>query len=468
MKKFTFLLGCIFSIWCITALYAQKESKSSDVPPIEQMRAEENYSFLEKNDSPKLFLKSLKWIPISRKENVFLSLGGQYRPRVEYFNNVNYTNQNQSYYSQRLALYVNFTVGKYFRVFGELYHGATTDGKIFLESDVLDWHQAFIEFIIPLKERNSLSLRFGRQELSLGGSRFIGLREGPNIRQSFDLAKLRAVINDIQILAFYGNYVNPNFEAFDNRFDLFNSSGADPIVWSLGGRIPLNIKTNHSLDLYYVGFQSNQVKLNDVIGEENRHSLGVRSFGSAGKRWTFNTEVIYQFGDLAGSAISAYNLETDWKYSLKTKTRTVLGLKLDISSGDKEEGDGQLQTFNPLFVNPAIYSLAGLNTPANLTSLHPNVTFIFDKITFFMDYAFFYRTSLNDGLYTPARFLIREANGFSERKIGDSFGLQMSYYLNRNTSFDLRTTYFVAGDFINASGTSENTFYIAPTINFRF
>jgi hypothetical protein len=210
------------------------------------------------------------------------------------------------------------------------------------------------------------------------------------------------------------------------------------------------------------------VKLNDVVGEENRHSLGVRSFGNAGKQWTYNTEVIYQFGDLGGSAISAFNIETDWKYILKTKTRTLLGLKLDISSGDIEQGDGQIQTFNPLFTNPAIYSLAGLNTPANLSSLHPNVTFVFNKMSVYMDYAIFYRTSLNDGLYAPPRFITRDANALTERKIGDTFGLQFSYELNRNTSFDLRTTYFIAGDFIKASGASENIFYIAPTLNFRF
>jgi hypothetical protein len=232
--------------------------------------------------------------------------------------------------------------------------------------------------------------------------------------------------------------------------------------------VPTATNGKHTLDIYYVGFQSDQVKLNDVIGEEKRHSLGFRSFGNVGKQWTYNTEVIYQFGDLAGSAISAFNIETDWKYALKTKINTLIGLKLDISSGDKEQGDGKLQTFNPLFTNPAIYSLAGLNTPANLSSLHPNVTFIFNKMSVYVDYATFYRTSLNDGLYTPPRFLVREPNGFSDRKIGDTFGLQLSYELNRNTSFDLRTTYFIAGDFIKVSGDSENIFYIAPTLSFRF
>lgn len=341
-------------------------------------------------------------------------------------------------------------------------------GKIFLESDVVDWHQGFLEIKLPLQKKNSLSVRFGRQELNLGASRFIGLREGPNIRQSFDLTKVNAAFEHFEILAFYGTYVNPDFEAFDNPFDFFDIEPADPIVWSLGGRIPLGQKSTHTLDVYYVGFQSDQVKLNDVVGEENRHSLGIRSFGNAGERWTYNTEIIYQFGDLTGNSLTAYNIETDWKFVLKTRVKTLLGLKLDISSGDREQGDGKLQTFNPLFVNPAIYSLAGLNTPANLSSLHPNVIFAFDKMSLLIDNAIFFRTSLQDGLYTPPRFLVREANGLSDRKIGDTFGLQFNYEFNRNISFDRRITYFIAGDFIKASGDSENIFYMAPTLNFRF
>jgi hypothetical protein len=97
------------------------------------------------------------------------------------------------------------------------------------------------------------------------------------------LVKWNAVFQGISLVAYYGTYVNPDFEAFDNTFDLFSSQRADPVVWSLGARIPLTKKADHALDFYYVGFQSDQVKLNDVIGAENRHSIGIRSFGSAGK-----------------------------------------------------------------------------------------------------------------------------------------------------------------------------------------
>jgi len=132
-------------------------------------------------------------------------------------------------------------------------------------------------------------------------------------------------------------------------------------------------------------------------------------------------------------------------------------------------GDDKVQTFNPFFVNPALYSLAAVNTPANSTSLHPNFTVYPAKgISIFVDYALFYRTQANDGLYAPPRFLSREANGLTEKHIGDVLGLQFTYEINRNISFDIRSSYFIAAKFIEATGESENTFYVAPTANFRF
>jgi len=122
-----------------------------------------------------------------------------------------------------------------------------------------------------------------------------------------------------------------------------------------------------------------------------------------------------------------------------------------------------------MFVNPAIYSLAAVNTPSNLTSFHPNLTiFPSEGVSIYMDYALFYRTRANDGLYTPPRFPLREPNGVDEKHIGDVVGMQANWEANRNVSFDLRVSYFIVGKFIEATGSAENTFYIAPTISLKF
>lgn len=463
---------------CISCLvqfsYAQDtiEAEKLAPPSFKTNRADEDYSYLkDAENSPysKGFVDALKFIPLSKNKAFYFSLGGQYRPRFEYTNNVDYKDGSENYYSQRLNIHTNIVLGKYIRVFGELYHGYTSDQERLLETDNIDFHQAFIEFKIPIHENKNLSFKFGRQELALGASRLIGNREGPNMRRSFDLVKTKLKIDNTAIVALYGKEVNPRFKAFDNKFTLFDNEATNPEIWIIGAQFPIK-NLNGTNEVYYLGFKSKAAGFSDVFGEEVRHSVGLRRFGTLGKRISYNTEVIYQFGDLDGSTISAFNIETDWKYTLiHTKWTPKIGLKFDWSTGDKATNDGKLQTFNPLFVNPAIYSLAAVNTPANLNSLHPNITvFPMKNVSIYIDYALFYRTTKEDGLYTPPRFQIREANTSSEKHIGDALGIQINYQINRNISFDIRSSYFIPGKFIKASGDSKSIFYIAPTMNFKF
>ncbi|MDT0607723.1 alginate export family protein [Croceitalea rosinachiae] len=451
---------------------AQEKTEKQEPPALKTNRAQEDYTYLkdlEKNPYKKGFADDLKYIALNSNRSIYLSIGGQYRPRIEHFTNEDYTSNDETFYSQRLALHTSLNLGEYFRVFGELYHGYTSSGEQFPESDVIDLHQAFIEFQILKGENENSSISFGRQELVLGASRLVGNREGPNMRRSFDLAKVIYGYSQFKVKVFYGKEVSPQFEAFDNEFSLFDKDATNPQLWGFGMQFPV-YNLNGDYELYYLGFKSKTAGFSDVFGEEKRHSIGFRSYGAIGKRLSYNTEFIYQFGDLDGSTISAFNLETDWKYKLINMVwKPTLGLKLDWSTGDREIGDGKLNTFNPLFVNPALYSLAGVNTPANLTSFHPSLTvFPFDQFSIFVDYALFYRTQSADGLYTPPRFQNRQANGIEENHIGDALGIQLNYEFNRNISFDLRSTYFIAGKFIKSSGESENTFYIAPTLSFKF
>ena len=439
-----------------------------ELAPIKLLRAEESYLFLQESNTDQLFLQPFKLIEINSSKGAFLTLGGEYRARFESFTNEGYTNENDAYYSQRLDVHASLQLGSKIRIFGELYHGYTTGEERILEDEEIDLHQGFLEIKFLNKASSDLSLRLGRQEIGYGASRLIGIREGPNMRRSFDLAKLAYKKGKGSLNIIYGNELAYGFGALDNESNLFQSNKQTPTIW--GAYLQENfIGKPGNLDFYYFGFQSNTSRFNDVVGKETRHSVGVRSYGKIG-RYSFNTELIYQFGELGESTISAYNFETDWKYVLTNYGwKPTLGLRLDLSSGDVNTGDGKIQTFNPMFVNPAIYSLAAVNTPSNLTSFHPNLTvYPAEGFSIYIDYALFYRTQSNDGLYTPPRFILRESNGINEKHIGDVLGLQANWEVNRNIAFDLRSSYFIAGKFIQATGESKNTFYIAPTISFKF
>ncbi|MEM8897304.1 MAG: alginate export family protein, partial [Bacteroidota bacterium] len=265
-----------------------------------------------------------------------------------------------------------------------------------------------------------------------------------------------------------GGEVGISAGAFDNTSTFFDSGNSNPELWGI--YMNRSLKENvRFIELYYLGFYSEFSAFNDVTGEETRHSFGLRSYGTLGK-FTYNSELIFQVGEVGNSNVFAYNFEADWKFLLsKEGWKPQIGLKLDWSSGDQKAGDNKVGTFNPIFVNPGIYSLASVNTPANITSLHPNVSISPTKKLFiYVDYAFFYRTQTSDGFYRPPRFLSRPASTNGEKFLGETFGLLLNYEINRNISFDLVAYFFLSGAFLEATGESENISFIAPTMSFKF
>lgn len=458
---------------CIQNSLAQEHKEEKKEPPAFSIfRQNENYDYLKNNqDNPyeDNFFDPIKFIPLDSKEAIYLSLGGQMRPRFEYFSNRLWLGeQDENYYSHRLALHSNLVLGNHFRVFGELYHGYTSHEKEFAQYDKIDLHQAFVDIKIPFKTKTSVLLRLGRQEMTFGAARLIGLREGPNIRRAFDATRFIYKHGKTNIQAFYGKEVKANFEAFDNDFTLFDKNADNPQLWGLYSRFKIKGLTGNN-ELYYLGFQSDHSRFNDVSGKETRHSIGLRRFGIANGRWQYNTEIIYQFGTINNSNINAFNIETDWHYLINTPWKPKPGIKLQYASGDKDTSDGKINTFNPMFVNPSYYSLALTITPVNIFGMHPSISVSpTEKLNLYAEWAFFWRASKKDALYKPPRFINRPANNVSERSIGNQVGFKASYEINRNLSFDIDMSYFIAGNFQKLTGESENIFHLAPTLSYKF
>ncbi|MEM6269827.1 MAG: alginate export family protein [Bacteroidota bacterium] len=431
-------------------------------------RAKEDYGNL-KDSTQRKGLEIIKYIPILPKKNIYFSIGGSYRARMEHFSNRFWFPDDLTYYAQRLSFHTDLYLGKYVRFFGEFYHGLKTGPEEFPQSDLVDWHQGFVEVKFPVNKKNQLTFTFGRQEMKLGAGRLVDLRVGPNMRRSFDLGKASFQNQYGSLKLFYGHEVNLGFDAFDNAFSLFDAAAPNARLGGAYSQFSLPGEKGGT-DLYYLYFGSDNAAFNDVLGSETRHSTGIRRWGKVGNRFSYNTEFIYQFGQLGSNQIRAFNLETDYRYAfVKIKWRPTPGLKFDWSTGDRAGGDGILNSFNPMFVNPAIYSLAGVNTPVNLLSIHPSLLlFPSRKIMLNLEFASFFRASREDGLYIPVSLLFRNADGLQERHIGNVVGLFAKYTHNRHLSFDIRSSYFTTGNFVDRSGSSLPIFHIATTGNFLF
>ncbi len=456
------LLVWTVCIWIPPALHAQNVAQDTiHIPALSFFRAEEDYAYLRQRsadtvDMAKGRFDAIKFIPLNREENIWLSFGGQYRPRFEFFDQrfLQKTNGTDSYYSHRMALNASINLTDHFRVFGEFYHGMLSRaGNTPVQDDPLALHQLFVEPKIKWGGA-ILSLRLGRQEMSYGISRLIGMREGPNIRLSFDAARLKYERNTTSIDAFYGREVLPNFEVFNDR------TNKDMGFWGVYSKFFIT-NGNGFTDLYYLGLNRKQATYEAGSAEENRHTFGLRMSGKNGERFHYNTELMYQFGTFGDHTISSFAAELDYRYVFQNMPfKPVLGLKLDYIAGDKDINDDKHNSFNSLFANPTYFGLSSTIAPTNLFDIHPSVRLNFtDKIGAGLNWDFLWRASTDDGVYAPAGFLLFPGSANDHRFIGQEFGVNTIWVFGPHLNLSGEFSCLVPGRFIKEQNGGSLTYF---------
>jgi hypothetical protein len=99
----------------------------------------------------------------------------------------------ENYILHRLLLGGDFHVGPYVRTFvqiGDELEAGRLPGPQPTDINRGDLAQGFVELNLPAGERSTMNARVGRQEMTFGSGRLVDIREGPNIRQSFDGARV--------------------------------------------------------------------------------------------------------------------------------------------------------------------------------------------------------------------------------------------------------------------------------------
>ncbi len=246
-------------------------------------------------------------------------------------------------------------------------------------------------------------LRMGRQEISLGGGKKTGLREGPNQRRAFDGVRFSMnLVNRGPLDFIYGREVQPNPSFFKDR------SYSGPKLFGVWANSLFNWNEAVHLDLFYLGFERKNAIYNQGIGDEKRHSLGARFWKRTGFI-QFDYEATYQFGDFANGDISAWGLATETSFRLNDRTlQPRLGFKLNFASGDDNPNDNELGTYNALFPNPTYVSQAAIYAPGNGFDIQPYVEIQPHKtLTLFTGIDFQWRLTRGDAVYGNPGPLIR-------------------------------------------------------------
>ena len=267
----------------VASLLSQGQSIPTDKSPSPErtyhlLREDDDWSFLADaslSDASKGqdFWDPIKYIPLrSGRSGWFLSLGGEAREMWEQIGNDNWGQETfmNGYFDERYMFYFDVHYGAHVRSFVELKTGLNSfriGGPRPIDEKKMDFQAAFLE-IGTGDDRNWIKLRAGRQEMEYGSGRLIDVREGPNVRLSFDGFKVKAGIGSWQIdgFAMRPDLDNPGF--FDNAPN--HAVG----FWGVYG--VRTLKKSLTLDTYYLGLARKAAAFNRGIADELRHSIGAR------------------------------------------------------------------------------------------------------------------------------------------------------------------------------------------------
>jgi hypothetical protein len=398
-------------------------------------------------------------------KNTLLSLGGELRLRGEAVDNpdLGLGPAKDGALLARALLHADLRVGstvRLFAQFGSIFAAGRASGDGPTDEDRLDLMQGFVDLSAPVTGGEA-TLRAGRQELALGSSRLVSVRESPNVRRSLDGLRGLWRAGETRLDLLYLQPVSLRRGVFDDRSD------DGQALWGAYLTIPLATAREAGVDLYYLGYHRSDAVFAEGVARERRHSLGARLFGRLGAL-DWDIEAVRQFGSFGGDDIDAWTIASDvgWTFAnLNWSPR--IGLKADVASGDRRPGDGKLGTFNALYPKLPYFTEAGLVAPANIMDLHPTITATpTDTLELTAGLNLLWRHRRRDAFYAPPLVPVPDFIGPS-RALGSQVELAAAWQPRRGLELKAWYVRFSASDALRRAG-ARSTDFLAASAAVRF
>ena len=372
------------------------------------------------------------------------------------------------YFNERYMPYFDLHYGSHFRTFFEFKSGVNSfrvPGPRPIDEKKFDFQAGFLE-LGTAGSCNWTKVQAGRLELEYGSGRLIDIREGPNVRVSFDGFRVKSKINAWQIDGFAVRPDVDNFGFFDNE------PNSQIGFWGVyATRSP---SESVSLDTYYLGLSRKNAMYQRGTAQELRHSVGgrlSRPIATERSGWDFDYEALWQFGTFGSANIRAWTVASETGYRFPTRSlKPRISTKADISTGD-HPGTNILGTFYALFPKGNYFGVLATVGPGplNFIDLHPRIEGTFPhEISASFDWIVYWRQSLDDGVYSVPGFLIRAADGSRARFVGHRPGTEVRWQVNTHLWFQGDFGIFYAGRFLKETKPGRNLNYWALWAGYKF
>ncbi|WP_025871943.1 alginate export family protein [Methylobacillus glycogenes] len=425
--------------------------------PYTLLRYNERYSYLANPVANRDFFDPVKYISLDENDpERYLSFGGEVRERYERFHNQNFGVRgpaSNDFGLQRIMVHADLHLTSSFRIFAQGISGVQFGGanKAPVNQNPLDLQQAFADYTWGDNTPNGdrFTLRGGRFSMAYGSSRLVATRAATNIPLKFD---------GVQFIASSGG--NSKVYGFLTRpveEQRYRPDRANPEQLFGGLYISKPVNSSLSIDAYYLGYRDEGAQFVDASGTEIRHSVGGRFFGKL-DNWDYDLEPVFQWGKIADKDILAWTLAADAGYTFKQHPwKPRLGVKFDVASGDRNQGDDKVGTFNPLFFKAGYFNDASLLRPANITDLHFSwQAQPLENLTVTLGHDIIWRFSRNDAVYaTNGAISLPAQTSNSSRYVGSTIEAAAQWKINRHLVATASYVHMYTSDYVESAGGAD-------------
>ncbi|MGH7338468.1 MAG: alginate export family protein, partial [Myxococcota bacterium] len=148
-------------------------------------------------------------------------------------------------------------------------------------------------------------------------------------------------------------------------------------------------------------------------------------------------------------------------------TQPRLGLRANVTSGDRNPSSPKLETFNPLFPRGSYFGEASLIGPQNHMDLHPMLELhVLDTVQVTLAWDFFWRTNADDAIYRVSGTPLVSGAESGERYVGNQGSLAIAWQPVRHVELVAAYEHFFAGPFLRDAGLRDVNF-VAAWLSFR-
>jgi Alginate export len=427
-------------------------------PEIQFNRWQEDWSVLANPDIQREPFDNLKYIPLSSDDpRTYLSLGANLRERFESNDATSFgvgTNRADSYDISRLEAHADLRIAGQFQFFTQLQSDYAIDKEVHTPVDQdrpVDLEQAFIALTEPLGQ-GLLKVRLGRQEIGFDLQRFVSVRDGPNVRQSYDAAWIDYEKGAWRYITFYSHPVQAQDE---HSFDDYSS----PKLTYGGFRIERRVMQSAEVAVYVSRFTQQNAKFPSATGDERRDIVDARFAGTHGA-WDWDIEAMNQAGRIGLQNVEAWAVGAITGYTIKEfPWAPRFGLQVDAASGDKNPHDNELNTFNPLFPNGYYVTLAGYTGFVNFIHVKSSLTVHpLAALKLMVAFAGQWRETTADAVYTQPDIPVAGTAGHAGQYTGIYGQFRADYAVTQHVWLALEVVHFAVADLIREVGGHDGNY----------